>query len=70
MKIIPLKRQTQLYCLLCGTIEMYHQHDTEHPIVSIQEYVKRVKMLDELIIHGIRYGSSRTKVRDFLAVSP
>jgi len=58
-----LKRQTQLYCLLCGTVEIYNQHDAEHPIVSVQEYVKRIKVLDELIVRGIRYESS-------LAVSP
>ena len=54
-----LKRQTQLYCLGCGVLETYGPHtcaDGTHPIISVQEYVKRVQLLTDII------GAKKSKV--------
>jgi hypothetical protein len=43
-----LRRQTQLYCWVCGVLETYGPHNPDHPVISVQEYTIRVQLLTDI----------------------
>lgn len=56
MKMEPpstLKRQTHFVCIVCGVLQYYEEYHI-HPVMSIQEYAKRIQLLESIVLYSKR----------------